>query len=73
MQGIIPLNKKGKNEEEENSLRKGDKNRANYSGVHPRNSGVLNTMMLNADLAEKKNEYENTFFLQIFGYKRVWW
>lgn len=54
MQGIIPLNKKGKNEEEENSLRKGDKNRANYSGVHPRNSGVLNTMMLNADLAKKK-------------------
>ena len=43
----LKTNKKGKNEEEENSLRKGDKNRANYSGVHPRNSGVLNTMMLN--------------------------
>lgn len=31
MQGIIILNKEGKNEEEDNSLRKGDKNRGKYS------------------------------------------
>lgn len=33
--GIISLKKEGKNEEEENSLGKGDKNRTNYFGVHP--------------------------------------